>query len=97
MGADQRIVFRVHAIRRVCERQISVDDGRQALAVGNGTDYRKYPEDVPYPSRLLLGRAGNRPVHVVAAHNREDEEVVVITAYEPDPTQWDREFKRRKT
>lgn len=95
MGAEQRIVFRVHAIRRMFERQISVDDVRQALTTGQTIE--EYPEDVPYPSRLVLGLAGNRPIHVVAAHNREDEEVVVITAYEPDPAQWDREFKRRKT
>jgi Domain of unknown function (DUF4258) len=95
MGAEQRIVFRVHAIRRMFQRQISVDDVREALAAGQIIE--EYPEDGPYPSRLVLGRTGNRPIHVVAAHNSEDEEVVVITAYEPDPTQWDREFKRRRT
>ena len=95
MGAERRIVFRVHAIRRMFERQISVDDVRQALATGETIE--EYPEDVPYPSRLVLVSTGSRPIHVVAADNRKDEEVVVITAYEPDPAQWDWEFKRRRT
>jgi hypothetical protein len=68
---------------------------RQALATGETIE--EYPEDVPYPSRLVLGSIGNRPIHVVAADNRKVEETIVITAYEPDPTQWHPGFKRRRS
>jgi hypothetical protein len=37
-----------------------------------------------------------RPIHVVAAWNDDDEEWIVITVYEPDPVEWDEEFKRRR-
>jgi hypothetical protein len=76
------------------ERRISVDDVRQVLEAGDVIE--DYPEDVPYPSRLMLGRVRNRPIHVVAADNQMNQEVIVITAYEPDRTQWQPDFRRRK-
>jgi hypothetical protein len=33
---------------------------------------------------------------VVAADNRQADEVIVITVYEPDPALWEPDFKRRK-
>jgi hypothetical protein len=36
-------------------------------------------------------------IHVVVADNVDDQENIVITAYEPDPTEWEPDFKRRKT
>jgi hypothetical protein len=57
----------------------------------------EYPDDRPYPSVLVLGRAsGGRPVHVVRAYAPEDDEVIVITVYEPDPNRWDEEFRQRR-
>jgi hypothetical protein len=48
MGTEPRIVFRVHAIRRMLERQISVDDVRQALETGDSIEEyppRTFPEE----------------------------------------------------
>jgi hypothetical protein len=56
-----------------------------------------YPNDTPYPSRLVLGWSGRRPIHVVVADNVDDQENIVITVYEPDPAEWEPDFKRRKT
>ena len=39
---------------------------------------------------------GTRPLHVVVAYNAQDDEAIIITAYEPDAAQWDSTFKRRK-
>jgi len=55
-----------------------------------------YPDDIPHPSRLVLGWSGARPIHVVVADNVDDQENIVITVYEPDPTEWAAYFKRRK-
>jgi len=52
MSAD-RITFRVHAVRRMFRRAISVEDVRRVLA--DGETIEDYPDDKPYPSRLLLG------------------------------------------
>jgi len=53
-------------------------------------------DDTPYPSRLVLGWIGTRPVHVVAADNDDDQLTVVITVHEPDPDLCERGFKMRR-
>ncbi len=55
-----------------------------------------YPDDKPYPSRLLLGWREGRPLHVVVAENAPGNEWIVITVYEPDPARWEADFTRRK-
>ncbi|MCH7539467.1 MAG: DUF4258 domain-containing protein [Proteobacteria bacterium] len=76
------------------QRKISVADVRHVLETGEVIE--SYPEDAPYPSRLLLGWSGTRPLHVVVADNVETGESIVITVYEPDPASWGRDFRRRK-
>jgi len=94
MTACYDLVFRVHAIQRMFERRISKDDVRHVLETGEVII--NYPDDKPYPSRLILGWRGSRPLHIVAADNPADREIIIITAYEPDPQQWEATFKRRK-
>ncbi|HXX22088.1 MAG TPA: DUF4258 domain-containing protein [Terriglobia bacterium] len=50
----------------------------------------------PYPSRLVLGWIGARPLHTVVADNLSENELIVITVYEPDSEVWEADFKRRK-
>jgi len=90
-----KLVFRVHALRRMFERQISVDDVR--TVIGSGEIIEDYPDDKPYPSRLVLGWRGARPLHVVATHNLSDNEFIVVTVYEPDAKLWEHDFRRRTT
>jgi hypothetical protein len=75
-------------------RNISAAEVRAVLTSGEAIE--EYPDDTPYPSRLVLGWAGSRPLHVVAADNAEDEATIVITVYEPEPTQWEAGFRRRR-
>ncbi|HMD33183.1 MAG TPA: DUF4258 domain-containing protein [Candidatus Acidoferrales bacterium] len=89
----QELVFSVHALRRMSERRIAVEDVEGALSGGEVVE--DYPDDQPYPSRLMLGWSGSRPIHVVIAENAPDNETVVVTAYEPEPGQWDASFRRR--
>ena len=91
---DSRLVFRVHAIKRMFQRRISKEDIREILATGETIE--SYPQDMPYPSRLVLGWQGSRPLHVVVADNAETREAIVITAYEPDLGEWEQGFRRRK-
>jgi hypothetical protein len=76
------------------ERQISPHDVR--AVIGSGETIDDYPDDKPYPSRLILGWRGARPVHVVVAHNMSDNERIVITVYEPDAELWEFGFRRRR-
>jgi hypothetical protein len=76
------------------ERQLGVEDVEAVIE--NGETIEDYPNDKPYPSWLVLGWRGARPVHVVVAHNLRDNELIVITVYEPDPELWEANFRRRK-
>lgn len=89
-----RYVFRVHAVQRMFERGISVAEVRNVLE--EGETIATYPDDKPYPSRLILGRSRQRPIHVVVADNAPDEEIVVVTVYQPDATLWTDSFRRRR-
>ena len=54
-----------------------------------------YPDDTPYPSVLVLGfSASGRPLHVVCAYDSQEDTVVVVTVYEPDPGRWE-DHRRR--
>jgi hypothetical protein len=88
------VVFRVHALQRMFERRISVDDVYAVIARGEVIE--DYPDDRPYPSRLVLGWIGARPLHTVVADNLSENELIVITVYEPDSEVWEADFKRRK-
>lgn len=76
------------------ERAVSLEDVYAVLA--NGETIADYPDDTPYPSRLVLGWVDQRPLHVVAAYNETDDETIVVTVYEPDSAAWDAEFRRKK-
>ena len=89
-----RFVCRVHALQRMFERQI--ERSMVESVIQSGTTIESYPEDTPYPSRLVLGWDRDRPVHVVVADNLQDEETIVITVYQPDPMRWDSSFSRRQ-
>ena len=79
-------------MQRMAERGIREEEvGR---AISEGKEIEGYPDDKPYPSRLLLGWAEGRPIHVVAAATGH--EIIVITVYEPDPSLWEPGFERRK-
>lgn len=92
--ASDRVVFRVHAIQRMYQRSISEPEVRHVIATGEIVE--DYPDDTPYPSRLVLGWHRSRPLHVVIADNLADQEKIVVTVYEPDPGEWEPDFKRRK-
>lgn len=90
----ERLIFRVHAIQRMFERQIDVGNIHQILEQGQVIE--EYPGDKPFPSRLVMGRIGSRTFHVVVADNAASQEKTIITVYEPDPLRWETDFKRRK-
>jgi hypothetical protein len=89
-----RLTFRIHAIQRMFEREINPEDVRSV--VESGETIQEYPDDTPYPSRLVLGWKLQRPIHVVVADNEADNEKIIVTVYQPDPAQWTDDFKRRK-
>ena len=66
-------------------------------AIRSGELVEEYPDDQPYPSALIFGSTKNgRPLHTVCAYNEEEEAIIVITAYQPDPRRWIG-FRSRRT
>jgi hypothetical protein len=95
MGNETKVIYRIHAIKRMVDRRISPEEVCRILETGVAIE--NYPDDLPFPSRLVVGTVGSRPLHVVVADNRQDGEMVIITVYEPDPDKWDDDFSRRKS
>lgn len=88
------LVFRVHAIQRMFQRRIGKEEVWQVVAAGEIIE--TYPTDKPFPSRLILGWSGSRPIHVVAADDISAQETIIITVYQPGIEEWEPGFKRRK-
>jgi len=87
--------LKVHAVVQMEERGIGVEDVRTAL--DNGEDIEDRPGEVPYPARLVLGLCRLGALHVAVRDNIDDDEIIVETAYQPDPALWEPDFKTRRT
>jgi len=92
---NYQIVYRLHASKRMFERQIDNNDVEQILR--NGKIIERYDDDYPLPSLLINGLTKNqRPIHLVAAINEHEKRLIIVTVYEPNSTKWLDNFSRRK-
>ena len=57
----------------------------------------EYPEDKYLPSYLVLARYGGDAFHVLFAADVPGDNVRVITAYRPDPREWQADLRSRRT
>lgn len=88
------IEYRIHATRRMFQRDINEEDIE--LLLRKGKIIEKYDDDFPLPSLLLSWiTSKGRPLHVVAGINEVEKIIVIITTYEPDPLRWSDNFLRR--
>ncbi|CAH1207926.1 conserved hypothetical protein [Candidatus Nitrotoga sp. BS] len=78
------------------ERGISETVVRAVIVIDLGEVIQEYLDDVPYPSRLILGWSREQPIHVVTAYDSQERMDIVITVYEPDHLRWEDGFKKRK-
>ena len=93
-----KLIFRVHAIQRMFERDISEVEVRDVLE--NGEMIEEDSSHQPHPKRLMLGFCGTgkaiRPVHVLSTDDPDLQATIIVTVYEPDPKRWDTAFKQRR-
>ena len=87
-----RMVVTMHSRRRFAERGIRLKDVCEAIEAGEVIE--DYPNDYPFPSCLILGRGGGRPLHVCASIH--DGMIYLITAYHPDPAKWQPDWRTRQ-
>jgi hypothetical protein len=74
----------------------TIKDQEVYEAIHEGIIVEEYPNDKPYPSVLIFGKTDSkRPLHIVCAYDSEDDQAIVITVYQPDPSLWE-DYQRRK-
>lgn len=86
--------FSRHAIQQMFARGISKENVKHVI--GKGIPIIDYPDDKPYPSKLILGFIDERPLHVVIADIENEKTIIVVTAYEPDKNIWEEDFSKRR-
>ena len=90
--------FTDHARREMEEDPLGVIYVGEVLQVlDTGEIIEEYTDDKPYPSCLVVGwTEAKRPLHIVCAPVPTEDRLIIITTYQPDPTRWQSDFKRRK-
>ena len=89
-----KIRYTQHFMQRIIQRNITLVDVTTVLS--NGKIIEDYPNDYPFPSCLVLGYTiNNRPIHIVCGIGND--ELFLITAYQPSPALWTNDFKTRQT
>jgi hypothetical protein len=75
-------------------RDISEEEIEHIIYTGEVIE--DYPEDCPFPSVLISGFYGIRALHAVVAYDQKNNEIVIITAYEPDEIHFEADRMRRR-
>ena len=86
--------YSLHAVRQMTARDITPGEIVETILAGEVIE--DYPDDKYGPSCLVCGRTkAGRVVHAQCSHPSRTL-IKVITAYEPDPAEWDERFRQRK-
>ncbi len=92
--SERHIVWTEHLALRLRERGIKRAD--VIAGIQNGEIIEHYPDDMPFPSCLILGTAvDGKPLHVVCALD-PGVNCCMITAYYPNSDKWESDNKTRK-
>jgi hypothetical protein len=87
--------FKKHALVRIVERKISIQEVEEALL--NCNVIESYSGDKPLPSYLVIGYTKNkRPLHIIVALDKIERYIWIITVYEPNQTIWSEQMTKRK-
>ena len=82
-----------HILTRILQRGITTTDVTTSLL--SGEIIEQYPSDYSNPSCLVLGiDVQQLRLHIVCGVSQN--ELWLITAYRPNPSEWESDFKTRK-
>ena len=87
------LLFSLHAQQQITARKIKVSEIRAALISSDAEIIEDYPNDPRGPSCLVYGESANKPLHI---HISYPPDILIITAYQPDPEKWKDDLKNRK-
>jgi hypothetical protein len=77
IGDTTRIVIKRHAFEQMYSWRISEEEIERIISTG--AIIENYPDDYPFPSFLFCGHSDARLLHVVAAYNHKNNEIIIIT------------------
>lgn len=91
---ERKIRWTYHINMRLRDRFIS----RQIIldSVSSYEIIEEYPKDKYFPSYLIYAKCTGFVFHILFAVDVPGDNVRVITAYRPDPEEWEPDFKRRR-
>ena len=92
--AAGRVRWTYHVTMRLDQRKLTARVLRDAAATLEIIE--RYPHDKYLPSFLLRGERPGIIFHTQIATDVADDNIRVITMYEPDPNKWDAEFRVRR-
>ena len=89
-----RVLFSAHAVKRMFERGFTHQDVYRVADMGQAIEITLMTR----PTLVVCFWAGlvARPVHMVLANDTLEGVPVVVTLYEPDDSQWQPDFRRRR-
>jgi Domain of unknown function (DUF4258) len=91
---ERKVLWTYHANMRLRKRFI---ERESILSSTNSFEViESYPDDKYLPSYLLLGRTPATTFHVQFAVDLAGDNVRVVTAYQPDPKEWEHDLKTRR-
>ncbi|MBI3091530.1 MAG: DUF4258 domain-containing protein [Candidatus Tectomicrobia bacterium] len=92
---ERKVYWTYHVNMRLAGRHIS----RDAIfgAVDSYQVVESYPDDKYFPSYLVLATPTGAAFHVLFAVDVEADNVRVITAYHPNPNDWEPDMRTRRS
>jgi Domain of unknown function (DUF4258) len=89
-----QLVFSIHAGLRMSKWSIDEEDVQ--TVVDTGEVIEEYPNALPLPCELLIGKTKGRYIHVVVARLETTMRAIIITSYIPDPRKWEPDLRTRR-
>ena len=91
---QRKILWTYHVNMRLTARFIPREAILESVA---GFDLiERYPEDKYLPSYLVWTKHRGETFHVLFAADVSNDQVRIITAYRPDPDEWDQDRRNRR-
>jgi hypothetical protein len=93
----EKVLYTKHSLTEMEAEELGlISDEEIHKAILSGKIIEEYLNDRPYPSILIYGRTNNdRPIHIVAAYNEDEDTAIIITVYQPDPDLWINSERRK--
>lgn len=88
-----RIKWSMHALKRLRERGISIEDFKNCIFTGEIIE--RYPESYKTPSCLVSGFSVNK-LHLHTVSGYDESYLFAVTAYYPNLDEWESDYKTRK-